>query len=125
MVAEANYGGRVTDINDRTLISVILEDFYCPQMLKKKHQMTECPKYLCPLEGDRDSYINYIEEELPINDITQVFGLHDNADITSMIGITNEMLAIALSLQGSGGGGGAAGESEEQMVNRICDGITG
>jgi dynein heavy chain len=37
MVAEANYGGRVTDINDRTLINVILEDFYCPAMLKKKH----------------------------------------------------------------------------------------
>lgn len=28
MVAEANYGGRVTDPNDRTCISVILEDFY-------------------------------------------------------------------------------------------------
>lgn len=52
MVAEANYGGRVTDINDRTLISVLLEDFYSPLMLKKKHQMTECEAYKCPLEGD-------------------------------------------------------------------------
>jgi dynein heavy chain, axonemal len=51
MVAEANYGGRVTDINDRTLISVLLEDFYNPSMLKKRHQMTECELYKVPLEG--------------------------------------------------------------------------
>jgi dynein heavy chain len=30
MVAEANYGGRVTDINDRLTIMLILEDFYNP-----------------------------------------------------------------------------------------------
>ena len=28
MVAEANYGGRVTDPKDRRLIKIILEDFY-------------------------------------------------------------------------------------------------
>ena len=31
MVAEANYGGRVPDPNDRTWISLILEDFYNPK----------------------------------------------------------------------------------------------
>lgn len=123
MVAEANYGGRVTDINDRTAINVILEDFYNPKMLKKNHQMTECEQYKVPLEGDLDAYVAAIEEEIPINDLTQVFGLHDNAEITSMIGITNEMLAVALGLQGSGGGGGAGGETEEQAVARIADGI--
>lgn len=40
-----------------------------------------------------------------------------------MIGITNEMLATALSLQSSGSGGGAAGESEEAAIFRIADGI--
>ncbi len=29
MVAEANYGGRVTDDKDRRLIKVILQFFYC------------------------------------------------------------------------------------------------
>jgi dynein heavy chain len=113
MVAEANYGGRVTDINDRTAINVILEDFYNPKMLKKNHQMTECDLYKVPAEGDLKCYIDAIDTDIPINDITQVFGLHDNAEITSRIGITNEMLATALSLQASSGGGGAAGETEE------------
>ena len=30
MVAEANYGGRVTDPKDRLTINVILEEFYNP-----------------------------------------------------------------------------------------------
>jgi dynein heavy chain len=33
MVAEANYGGRVTDDKDRRLIKIILKNFYCPEAL--------------------------------------------------------------------------------------------
>lgn len=88
MVAEANYGGRVTDVNDRTCIGTLLEDFYCPAMLKKNHRMTDSEKYVVPNEGDLQSYIDYISNEMPINDETEVFGLHDNAEITSAINIT-------------------------------------
>jgi len=37
---------------------------------------------------------------LPLNDLTEVFGLHDNAEITSAIQITNKLLATSLALQG-------------------------
>lgn len=93
MVAEANYGGRVTDINDRVCISYVLEDFYNPDMLNKNHQLSESGKYFVPSIGNLDSYVNFIKDELPINDLTEIFGLHENAEITSAIGITNEMLA--------------------------------
>lgn len=33
MVAQANYGGRVTDAKDRRLIEVILLDFYTEKVL--------------------------------------------------------------------------------------------
>lgn len=33
MVAEANYGGRVTDDKDRRLIKVLLKSFYTPEAL--------------------------------------------------------------------------------------------
>jgi len=62
MVAEANYGGRVTDGNDRVCISTLLDDFYCPGMLKKNHRMTESEKYIVPTEGDLQSYITFIQE---------------------------------------------------------------
>jgi len=98
MVAEANYGGRVTDPNDRTCIALVLEDFYNPDMLKDKHKMSESGKYIVPSEGDLTSYQNYIREDMPLNDLTEIFGLHDNAEITSAINTTNRMLGTALSL---------------------------
>lgn len=35
---------------------------------------------------------------MPINDLTEVFGLHENADITSAINDTNLLLGTVLSL---------------------------
>jgi dynein heavy chain len=52
MVAEANYGGRVTDPNDRVTISLVLEDFYCAEMLKPNHKLVESGKYQVPPLGD-------------------------------------------------------------------------
>jgi len=100
MVAEANYGGRVTDPNDRVTIMLILEDFYCPEMLKNNHKLSESGKYYVPSVGNLDTYKEFISE-MPLNDLTEIFGLHENAEITSAISITNEMLQICLSLQGA------------------------
>jgi dynein heavy chain len=52
MVAEANYGGRVTDPNDRVTIMLILEDYYNPDMLKPKHPLVESGKYYVPPTGE-------------------------------------------------------------------------
>ena len=40
MVAEANYGGRVTDPKDRRLIKILLRDFYSPDILKINHKLS-------------------------------------------------------------------------------------
>lgn len=52
MVAEANYGGRVTDGKDRRLINVILRDFYTPKILEDGYKFSESSKYLVPPEGN-------------------------------------------------------------------------
>jgi len=62
MVAEANYGGRVTDPNDRVTIMLILEDFYCPEMLKTNHKLSESGKYYVPTVGKLDSYRDFIRD---------------------------------------------------------------
>jgi len=98
MVAEANYGGRVTDPKDRLTINVVLEEFYNPNMLKKNHKMDEDGKYFVPDDGNLESYQNFIRDEMPLNDYTSIFGLHDNAEITSSINTVNTLLAVALSL---------------------------
>jgi dynein heavy chain, axonemal len=99
MVAEANYGGRVTDPQDRRCIKLILSDFYCSEMISEEnHKLSENGSYYVPSDGDKADYITFIEDKLPINDLTEVFGMHDNAEITSAINITNLLLGTALTL---------------------------
>ena len=98
MVAEANYGGRVTDVWDRRAINTILADFYTQEILRDSYRINDCQAYEIPGEGPISSYINYIEDRLPHHDMTEVFGLHDNASITSAINESFQLLATCLSL---------------------------
>lgn len=52
MVAEANYGGRVTDFWDRRCIGTILEDFYNEKVLKEGHTFGSSGTYAVPPEGN-------------------------------------------------------------------------
>jgi len=121
MVAEANYGGRVTDPNDRVTIMLILEDFYCPEMLKNNHKLSESGKYYVPTVGNLDGYRDFIRDQMPLNDLTEIFGLHENGEITSSIGITERMLAVALSLQGSAATGGAGNKKDDMVMEAAND----
>lgn len=121
MVAEANYGGRVTDPNDRRTISLLLSDFYNVDVLKDGYKYSESGKYVVPPDGNIASYVDYIKNELPSVDLTEVFGLHDNADITSAINETNNILGTALSLMPRKAGG--AGKSQEELLQDIAKSI--
>ena len=61
MVAEANYGGRVTDPKDRRLISFLLKTFYTQDILDDKYVFSSSGTYFCPPEGDLDDYKEYIK----------------------------------------------------------------
>uniref|UniRef100_A0A8C3EQF5 Dynein axonemal heavy chain 1 n=1 Tax=Corvus moneduloides TaxID=1196302 RepID=A0A8C3EQF5_CORMO len=76
---EINYGGRVTDDWDRRCIMSILEDFYKPEVLKPGDLWLLLPSesVWIPLQG----YLQYVKG-LPLNDSPELFGLHNNADIT-------------------------------------------
>jgi len=121
MVSEANYGGRVTDPNDRVCINLILEDFYNPDMLKKEHKLVESGKYKVPLEGPLFTYIEYIQE-MPLNDLTEVFGLHENAEVTSAINQTEATLSTILSITATGSSGGD-GQSQDDILRQSSEKI--
>jgi len=53
---------------------------------------------------------------VPLNDLTEVFGLHDNAEITAAINHTNDMLGTALSLQGATTSSGGGKSMDEQLT---------
>ena len=119
MVAEANYGGRVTDPQDRRLILTMLADYYNINMIEtENHKLSPSGTYYVPSDGDRQHYIDFIQENVPLNDLTEVFGFHDNADITSAIQSTDTILATALSLQPRAKD--TSGKSADEVLSETC-----
>jgi len=49
------------------------------------HKLSESGAYFVPPDGQKEDYIAFIESKMPINDLTEIFGMHDNAEITSAI----------------------------------------
>ena len=45
-----------------------------------------------------ENYKSFIEDNLPLNDRAEVFGLHENAELTSAIKDTNTLLESILNL---------------------------
>lgn len=120
MGSEANYGGRVTDPKDRILINTLLADFYHQKVLNDSYKYSESGVYYCPGESELNVYLEFIQNSLPINDLTEIFGLHDNAEITSAINETHEILGNVLSLMPRVSSG--AGKSqEEELQDRAKD----
>lgn len=118
LIAEANYGGRVTDPMDRRLIKIILGTYFTPKILTENYKFSESGTYYAPESGNVDSYLDYIKNILPLNDEPEVFGMHSNANITSGMNDTNELFAKVLELQPQISEGGAS--STDNMIKSKC-----
>ena len=93
-----NYGGRVTDDWDRRCLLSILQIFYTPEILKSEYTFSPSGVYFPPLYDKLDEYRKYIEE-LPLNDPPEVFGMHDNANITYQLNESATLLQTILKVQ--------------------------
>uniref|UniRef100_A0A670IKK4 Dynein axonemal heavy chain 1 n=1 Tax=Podarcis muralis TaxID=64176 RepID=A0A670IKK4_PODMU len=102
---EINYGGRVTDDWDRRCIMNILEDFYNPDVLNPEFSYSE------------SGYI----KSLPLNDMPEIFGLHDNANITFAQNETFALLGAIIQLQPKTSTAG--GRSREEIVEETSKDI--
>ncbi len=118
LVAQANYGGRVTDDWDRRLVLVYINQFFCEETLSVPNfPLSELDKYFIPDDGELGSYKDYINK-LPPNDPPAAFGQHPNADIASQIQETNDFLGTILGLQPKTVVEG--GETNDEKVLRIA-----
>uniref|UniRef100_A0A6I8P549 Dynein axonemal heavy chain 3 n=1 Tax=Ornithorhynchus anatinus TaxID=9258 RepID=A0A6I8P549_ORNAN len=110
LTGECNYGGRVTDDKDRRLLLSLLSIIYNKDIEKDKYVIAPGEVYYIPLHGPYQSYIEYIRG-LPITTHPEVFGLHENADITKDNQETNQLFNGVLStLPRQAGGGDLAGD---------------
>ncbi|XP_021099656.1 dynein heavy chain 1, axonemal isoform X2 [Heterocephalus glaber] len=118
---EINYGGRVTDDWDRRCVMNILEDFYRPAVLSPDHSYSDSGIYhqIQPTY-DLNGYLSYIKS-LPLNDMPEIFGLHDNANITFAQNETFALLGAIIQLQPKSSSSGSQGR--EEIVQDVAQNI--
>jgi dynein heavy chain len=120
LVGECNYGGRVTDDKDRRCIMNILDDYYTPDILTDNYKFSSSPLYFSMKSGSLEDYRAYVSD-LPYDEGPEVFGLHENANISCALSETNALLDTALSLQprSATGGGKSWGETLDELAKDI------
>ena len=97
MVSETNYGGRVTEPNDRKLIKLILKQYFTERIFSEDYKFSASGTYYCPADGDLETCRHYIRT-LPVMDSPEVFGLHENAEITTALYRSNSLCMTLLTL---------------------------
>ena len=116
LTGECNYGGRVTDGQDRRCLANMLTDFYSEAIQQDTYKFSPSGTYYAPAEGPLESYAEYVNA-LPYTEGPELFGLHDNANITCALGETNLLLDTVLSLQPRSSGG--AGKSWDDELAEV------
>jgi dynein heavy chain len=118
-----NYGGRVTDDWDRRCLMNVLEDFYHPVVMSETHHFDQSNVYhQLPSAAEHAVYMAYVKS-LPINDTPEIFGLHDNANITFAQNETFRTLGDLVELQPKTASAGGA--SREEVMERTARDILG
>uniref|UniRef100_A0A8C3PI70 Uncharacterized protein n=2 Tax=Charadriiformes TaxID=8906 RepID=A0A8C3PI70_9CHAR len=117
MLGEVQYGGRVTDDVDKTLLNTYARVWFGEHMFSEKFCFYK--DYVIPKGKTVEDYLQYIEQ-LPAIDTPEVFGLHPNADITYQTNLANETLSTIVSIQPKDSSTGG-GETREAVVQRLAD----
>jgi len=120
LIGQCNYGGRVTDDRDRRCLLSILDIFFTPNIHKAGYKLSPSGTYVVPPEDDAKGYIEFINK-LPVQVHPEVFGFHENADITKDQQETNLLLDSILLTLDSGSSGG--GKSQEEILEDLANDI--
>ncbi|XP_039655501.1 dynein heavy chain 7, axonemal isoform X3 [Perca fluviatilis] len=124
LTGQCNYGGRVTDDWDRRLLMTVLADFYNKDIIEKpRYPFSPSGEYFAPPKSVYDDYIAFIKE-LPFSQHPEVFGMHENVDISKDLQQTKLMFDSLLLTQGGGAKGGASSGSDKALYDIANDILT-
>ncbi|MCO5549488.1 hypothetical protein L7F22_002959 [Adiantum nelumboides] len=118
---EITYGGRVIDDLDRRCLMSTLRRFYNPDVLSDTYCFTPSKIYISQPEGRYISYVEYIKS-LPSAEGPDVFGMHENANLTFQLNESSKILSMVASIQPRETSGGE-GKSSDQIVAEVADEI--
>jgi dynein heavy chain len=115
MVAQANYGGRVTDKQDERAIQIILTDFYTPEILKPSYKFSPSGIYYSPTEDGNATMAMQLDfiKALPISTTPETFWLHNNASLTALINEGLYITKTCTSMMSSFGASTSADDDDE------------
>jgi len=119
LIADANYGGRVTEAPDNRILRTYAQEYFSANALAPKFQLSTLPTYYIPEDNSLAAYKAYVRE-LPLAEVAEAFGEHDNAQISSLIQDTNVLCEIIIMLEVGGSGGGASSEMDAAVM-RTCE----
>lgn len=99
MTGHINYGGRVSDDWDRVCLLSILKKYYNQHIIdNQKHALSSSKIYYVPEYANLKTYLEYIQK-LPNFDDPEVFGMHENANITYQNQESTKIMETILSIQ--------------------------
>jgi dynein heavy chain len=122
MTGECNYGGRVTDDWDRRCLLTMLSDFFNPKVAQEnKWKVSPSGNYYIPPKGKYEDYVEFIKN-LPLTQQPEVFGMHENVDISKDLSSTRLLFDSVLLTLGSTKAAG--GDTDKKMADISNDILT-
>lgn len=100
----------------------MLADFYNPQIIENPHyRFSPSGNYFAPPKGTYEDYIEFIKK-LPFTQEPEIFGLHENVDISKDLQQTKVLFESLLLTQGGSKQTGSSG-SADQILLEITEDI--
>lgn len=118
LTGECNYGGRVTEGQDRRLLTTLLRQYYLPEALEEDYCFY--PEFKIPPPGTHEETLEAIRN-LGLSVPPGVYGFHENANLTREQNETYGMMESLLLTVGSSGGG--SGGSSESAIGELAQDI--
>ncbi|XP_043475594.1 dynein axonemal heavy chain 6 isoform X1 [Leptopilina heterotoma] len=98
ITGEITYGGRITDNWDLRCLKTILNEFFSPKTLEANYVYSTSGTYFCPNLITLHEYREFIED-FPIIEDPEIFGMHENANITFQLKETKIVLNTIMDVQ--------------------------
>jgi dynein heavy chain, axonemal len=124
LIGQAMYGGRVTDDNDRRVLTTYLEEYlgnFIFDTNQKFFFSRTGSDYVVPTEETFELTLEFIDN-ITLFTSPGVFGLHSNAEIQYYTSAAKELWLNIIELQTSDGGG-SGGINREDLITQIADDI--
>jgi dynein heavy chain len=120
LTSECYYGGKVTENMDRRLLTTLLAGFYNESAIKDEYFFSEQRTHYIPkIQLTLESALEFLEN-LPENNHPGLYGLNQNASISSAINETQQMVDNILVINPVSSGSAASQNSNDQVKQLVA-----